>query len=160
MQNVHLKCWNDKSHCQVSVVGLKSLDVSPCNELLLLAMIIKNSLVWEYFFTHKTFGVQWTNRVTGSTGSPGRWIPGHKMWPSSISDLHKGSSDAASGYRYYNNLFCGEMGLLVGGSYVVGCYCMSNPVSSCYTCTISVCNQPTRSSQPCIQPASLYWVPA
>jgi len=29
----------------VSVVGLKSLDVSPCNELLLLAMIIKNSLV-------------------------------------------------------------------------------------------------------------------
>ena len=34
MQNVHLKCWNDKSHCQVSVIGLKSLDVSPCNELL------------------------------------------------------------------------------------------------------------------------------
>jgi len=28
----------------VSVVGLKSLDVSPCNELLLLPMIIKNSL--------------------------------------------------------------------------------------------------------------------
>jgi len=34
MQNVHLKCWNDKIHCQVSVIGLKSLDVSPCNELL------------------------------------------------------------------------------------------------------------------------------
>ena len=34
---------NDKSHCQVSVVGLKSLDVSLCNELLLLPMIIKNS---------------------------------------------------------------------------------------------------------------------
>jgi len=32
MQNVHLKCWNDKSHCQVSVVGLKSLDVSPCSK--------------------------------------------------------------------------------------------------------------------------------
>ena len=46
MQNVHLKCWNDKSHCQVSVVGLKSLDVSPCNELLLLPMIIKNYLAW------------------------------------------------------------------------------------------------------------------
>ena len=30
--------------CQKSVVGLKSLDVSPCNELLLLLMIIKNSL--------------------------------------------------------------------------------------------------------------------
>jgi len=44
MQNVHLKCRNDKSHCQVSVVGLKSLDVSPCNELLLLPMIIINSL--------------------------------------------------------------------------------------------------------------------
>jgi len=43
MQNLHLKCCNDKSHCQMSVVGLKSLDVSPCNELLLLFMIIKNS---------------------------------------------------------------------------------------------------------------------
>jgi len=35
------------SHCQVSVVGLKSLVVElvgPCNELLLLPMIIKNSL--------------------------------------------------------------------------------------------------------------------
>jgi len=45
MQKVHLKCRNNKSHCQVSVVvGLKSLDVSPCNELLLLPMITKNSL--------------------------------------------------------------------------------------------------------------------
>jgi len=44
MQNVHLKCRNDKSHCQVFVVGLKLLDISPCNELLLLPMIIKNSL--------------------------------------------------------------------------------------------------------------------
>jgi len=46
MQNVHLKWWNDKSHCQVSVVGLKSLDVRPCNELLLLPMKCKklNSL--------------------------------------------------------------------------------------------------------------------
>jgi len=40
MQNVHLKCRNDKSHCQVSVVGLKSLDASPRNELLLLPIII------------------------------------------------------------------------------------------------------------------------
>ena len=45
MPKMHLKCRNDKSHCQMSVVGLKSLDVSPCNELLLLPMIIKNSLV-------------------------------------------------------------------------------------------------------------------
>ena len=44
MQNVHRKCCNDKSHCQVSFVGLKSLEVSPCNELLLLPMIIKHSL--------------------------------------------------------------------------------------------------------------------
>ena len=42
MQNVHLKCRNDKSHCQVSVVRLKSLDGSPCNELLLLLMIISS----------------------------------------------------------------------------------------------------------------------
>ena len=43
--------WNGEmtSHCQVSVVGLKSLDVRPCSELLLLPMIIKNSLAWEYF---------------------------------------------------------------------------------------------------------------
>jgi len=71
MQNVHLKCWNDKSHCQVSVVGLKSLDVSPCDELLLLPMIIKNSLAWEYFFTHKsTFWVHYR------TGSLGHWFAG------------------------------------------------------------------------------------
>jgi len=88
MQNVRLKCWNDKSHCQVSVVGLKSLDVSPCNELLLLPMIIKNSLTWEYFFVtplyisrHLEFirpiehghRVNWVSgsldsRVTGSLG--------------------------------------------------------------------------------------------
>ena len=67
MQNVHSKCWNNKSHCQVSVVGLKSLHVRPCNELLLLPMIIKNSLAWEYFFKHKsTFGVHYR------TGSPGQ----------------------------------------------------------------------------------------
>ena len=30
-----------KSHCRLSVVGLKSLDVSPCNGLLLLPMFIK-----------------------------------------------------------------------------------------------------------------------
>ena len=28
MQNIYLKYWNDKSHCQVSVVGLKSMDES------------------------------------------------------------------------------------------------------------------------------------
>ena len=41
MQNVHLKFRNDESHCPVSAVELKLLDVSPCSELLLLPMIIK-----------------------------------------------------------------------------------------------------------------------
>jgi len=47
-------------------------------ELLLLPMIIKNSLAWEYFFTHKS-----TFRVQYRTGSPGRLglrvagFPGH-----------------------------------------------------------------------------------
>ena len=98
MQNVHLKCWNDKSHCQVSVVGLKSLDVSPCNELLLLPMIIKNSLAWEYFFVtpqhisrhleliiEQGHRINWVSesldpRVTGSFG--------HKMWLSSMFGLY------------------------------------------------------------------------
>ena len=77
MQNIHLKCWNDKSHCQVSVVGLKSLDISPCNELLLLPMIIKNSLAWESFFTHKsTFGVPASPGQLGLrvAGFPGHWV--------------------------------------------------------------------------------------
>jgi len=76
MQNVHLKCWNDKSHCQVSVVGLKSPDVSPCNELLLLPTIIKNS----HTPTHKsTFGVHYRTRSPGQlglrvAGFPGDWV--------------------------------------------------------------------------------------
>jgi len=80
MQNVHLKCWNDKSHCQVSVVGLKSLDVSPCNELLLLPMINKNSLAWEYFFTHRpksTFGVHYRTGSPGQLGHRVAGFPGH-----------------------------------------------------------------------------------
>jgi len=40
MQNVHLKCRNDKSHCQMSVVGLKLLD----NELLLYLCLLK--ILW------------------------------------------------------------------------------------------------------------------
>jgi len=82
MQNVYLKCWNDKSHCQVTVVGLKSLAVSPCNELLLLPRIIKNSLAWEYLFTHKsTFGVHYRTGSPGQLGLrvakfPGHWVAG------------------------------------------------------------------------------------
>ena len=41
------------------------------------SMVIKNFLAWEYFFTHKSkFGVHYRTGSTGSTGSPGRWIPG------------------------------------------------------------------------------------
>jgi len=89
MQNVHMKCWSDKSHCQVSVVGLKSLNVSPCNELLLLPMIIKNPLAWEYFFTHKsTIGVHYRTGSPGQLDSRVTGSLGHKMWPSSISDAY------------------------------------------------------------------------
>ena len=78
MQNVHLKCWNDKGHCQVSVVGLKSLDVSPCNEVLLLPMIIRNSLAWKHFFTHKsTFGVHYRTGSPGQLGLRVAGFPGH-----------------------------------------------------------------------------------
>ena len=82
IQNVHLKRWNDKSHCQVSVVGLKSLDVSACSELLLLPMTVKNSSAWEYFFTRKsTFGVHYTTGSPGQlglrvAGFPGHWVAG------------------------------------------------------------------------------------
>ena len=80
MQNVQLKCWNDKSHCQVSIVVLKSLDVNPCNELLLLPMIIKNYLAWAYFFTHRptsTFGVHYRTRSPGQLGLRVAGFPGH-----------------------------------------------------------------------------------
>jgi len=90
MQNIHLKCWNDKSHCQVSVVGLKLVDVSPCNELLLIPMIVKNSLAWECFFTHKsTLGVHYRTGSSGQlglrvAGFPGHWVAGSQ----NVSQFH------------------------------------------------------------------------
>jgi len=82
MQNAHLKCWHDKSHCQVSVVGLKSLDVSPCNELLLLPMIIKKILWPENTSSNKSRHLDWIYYRTGSPGQlglrvagfPGHWV--------------------------------------------------------------------------------------
>jgi len=75
MQNVHLKCSNDKSRCQVSVVGLKSLDVSPCNELLLFPMIIKNILLPEntasHISRHLEFIIKQGLRVAGFLG---HWV--------------------------------------------------------------------------------------
>ena len=94
MQSVHLKCWNNESHCQVSVVGLKSLDVSPRNEPLLLPMIITNSLAWEYFYVtsmtsllahsytswHLEFIIEQGHRVNCMdlrvAGFPGHWVAG------------------------------------------------------------------------------------
>jgi len=103
MQKVHLKCWNDKSHCLVSVVArLKSLDVSRCNKLLLLPVIIKNSLAWEYFFAtsmirtplhisrHLEFIIEQGHRVNWVSGSLDSRVSGslgHKMWPSSMSGV-------------------------------------------------------------------------
>jgi len=70
MQNVYLKCWNDESHCQVSVVGLKSLEVSSCNELLL-------KILWPENF----FGVHYRTGSPGQlglrvAGFPGHWVAG------------------------------------------------------------------------------------
>ena len=68
----------------MSVVGPKSLDVSPCNEVLLLPIIIiiiiKNSLAGEYFFAHKpTFGVHYRTGSPGQLGLRVAGFPGHKM---------------------------------------------------------------------------------
>jgi len=69
MQNVQLKCWNDKSHCQVSVGGMKSPDVSPSNQLLLLPMIIKHSLAPLHISRHLEFIIEQGHRVNWVSGS-------------------------------------------------------------------------------------------
>ena len=85
MQNVHLKCWNDKSHCQVAVVGLKSLDVNPYamnfNFYLWLLKILwpENTGTSSHISRHLEFiieqgyRVNWVGRVAGF---PGHWIAG------------------------------------------------------------------------------------
>ena len=109
----------------MSVVGLKSLDVGRCNELLLLPMIIKDSLAREYFFTHKsTFGV---HRRTGSPGQlglrvagfPGHWVAGSQnvtqfhLWWSLRCALHHQHvlAVAASRQLVYRHLPCVTMQL-------------------------------------------------
>ena len=68
------------SHCQVSVVGLKSLDVSPCDELLLLPRILWPENTSSHisrrleFITEQGHRVNWVSgwldsRVTGVTKS-------------------------------------------------------------------------------------------
>ena len=87
MQNVHMKCWYDKSRYQVK--SLKSLDVSPCNELLLLPMIIKNSLAWEYFSTHKsTFGVRYGTGSPGQLGLRVAGFPDHWVLSQNVTQFH------------------------------------------------------------------------
>ena len=64
------------SHCQVSVVRLKSLDVSPCNELLLLPVIIKNSLHTPTQVTsrHLEFIIEQGQLGLRVAGFPGHWV--------------------------------------------------------------------------------------
>jgi len=58
------------------------ISIHAMNEHLLLPMIIKNSLAWEYFFTHKsTFGVHYRAGSPGQlglrvAGFPGHWVVG------------------------------------------------------------------------------------
>jgi len=86
MRNVHLKCWNDKSHCQVSAVELKIHGL--CNDLLLLLMIITTSLTWEYFFVtsmrtplhisrHLEFIIEEGHHSPGQLGLRVAGFPGH-----------------------------------------------------------------------------------
>ena len=98
MQNVHLKCWNDKNHCQVAVVGLKSLDVSPYamnfNFYLWLLKILwpENTGTSSHISRHLEFIIEQGHRSTGSAGSLDSQVTGslgHKMWPSSIFDLQE-----------------------------------------------------------------------
>jgi len=84
MQNVHLKCWNDKSRCQVSFVGLKSLDASPCHKLLLLPMTIKLFGPPLHTSRHLEFIIEQVHRVNWVSGSLDFLVTGslgHKMWP-------------------------------------------------------------------------------
>jgi len=74
MQNVHLKCWNDKSLsgvcCWTEITGYQSMQWT----FTFTYDYYSNSLAWEYFFTHKsTFGVH--NR-TGSSGQLGLRVAG------------------------------------------------------------------------------------
>ena len=78
MQNVHLKWWNVS--CLLLDWNLW-MSVHAMNVYLYL-WLFKNSLAWEYFFTHKsTFGV---HSRTGSPGQlglrvagfPGQWVAG------------------------------------------------------------------------------------
>ena len=69
----------------MSVVGLKSLDASPCNELLLLPMVIK--ILWpentsSHISRHLEFIIEQGHRVNWVSGSLDSRVTGslgHKM---------------------------------------------------------------------------------
>jgi len=91
MQNVLLKCWNDKSHCQVSVVGLKSLDhAMDCFFCLWLLKILWPENTYSHISRHLEFIIEQGHRVDWFSGSLDSRVTGslgHKMWPSSISAI-------------------------------------------------------------------------
>jgi len=99
-----------KSHCRLSVVGLKSLDVSPCNELLLLPMIIK-------FFgppLHKsTFGVHYRTGSPGQLGLRVAGFPDH--WVA-------GSQNATHAVQCLVSISLSQFGLQIS-SVSESCYC-------------------------------------
>ena len=70
-----LKCWNDKSHCQVSVVGLKSLDISPRAMNFYLYLWLLKILWPENPSSHMSrhLGFQ-RHRVNWVSGFPGHWV--------------------------------------------------------------------------------------
>ena len=82
MQNVvHLKCWNEWQKslsgvcCWTEIIGCQFMQWT-----FTLPMIIKNSLAWDYFFTHKsTFGVHYRTGSLGQLGLRVARFPGHKM---------------------------------------------------------------------------------
>jgi len=80
MQNVHLKCWNDKSHCLL-LDWNHSMSDHAVNFYFYL-WLLKNSSAWEYFFTQKsTFGVHYRTGSPGQlglrvAGFPGHWVAG------------------------------------------------------------------------------------
>jgi len=73
MQNVHSKCWNDKSHCQVSVVGLKSLFEHVMNFYFYLCLL---KILWpenrptsSHISRHLEFIIEQGHRVNWVSGS-------------------------------------------------------------------------------------------
>ena len=92
--NVHLKCWNDKSHCQVSVVGPKSL-VHAMNFYFYLWLL---KIIWpentsSHISRHLEFVIEQGHRVNWVSGSLDSRISGSlgqfHLWCLCLSVCHK-----------------------------------------------------------------------